>query len=139
MLFILAMEPLQKLLSVAASDGLLSPLGSAAAKLRVSLYADDVAVFIRPVKEEVQVVVDILDIFGHVSGLATNRDKCTVYPIHCDEVDLKEVLLPFRCAIQSFPCCYLGLLLHFRQLGHVQVQPLIDKMANRCPCGRAGS
>lgn len=39
----------------------------------------------------------------------------------------------FSCAIQSFPCTYLGLPLHFRQPGRVQVQPLIDKMANRLP------
>jgi mannosylglycoprotein endo-beta-mannosidase len=121
------------MLSVAAEDGMLSPLASNAAALRISMYADDAAVFINPVKEEVEVVAKILEIFGHASGLVTNRDNCVVYPIQCQHVDLQEVMVPFQCAIQSFPCSYLGLPLHFRQLGRLQVQPLIDKMANRLP------
>jgi hypothetical protein len=46
MLFILAMEPLQKMMEIAASDGLLSPLTNWGAPFRVSLYADDAAVFV---------------------------------------------------------------------------------------------
>lgn len=51
MLFILAMEPLQRLFQIATSEGLLSPLHTRAAGLRVSLYADDAAVFVKPSKE----------------------------------------------------------------------------------------
>lgn len=65
MLFILAMEPLQKMLVVASADGLLSPLNSRATTLHVSLYADDAAVFVKPTKEEVLVVAKILEIFGY--------------------------------------------------------------------------
>jgi hypothetical protein len=79
------------------------------------------------------VVANILDIFGHASGLITNRDKCAVFPIHCESLDLEDILLPFQYAIQSFQCTYLGLPLHFRQPGRVQVQPIIDKMAARLP------
>jgi hypothetical protein len=121
------------MLAVAANDGLLPPLSLRGAFLRVSLYADDVAVFLKPIKEEVQVMADILDVFGHVSGLVTNREKCAVYPIQCGDVDMVEVMAPFPCDIQSFPCHYLGLPLHFRQPGRFQVQPIIDKMANRLP------
>lgn len=64
-LFILAMEPLHRLLLAAEADGLLSPLGQQGVFLRVSLYADDVVVFLKCVREEVQVVSDILEIFGH--------------------------------------------------------------------------
>jgi hypothetical protein len=131
MLFILVMEPLQKMLAVATTDGLLSPLSPRGGFLRVSLYVDDAAVFLKPIKEEVQVMANILDVFGHVSGLVTNREKCVVYPIQCGDVDMEEVMAPFPCDIQSFPCHYLGLPLHFRQSGRIQVQPTIDKMANR--------
>jgi hypothetical protein len=40
MLFILAMEPLHRLLQIATRDQLLSPIQSRAANLRLSLYAD---------------------------------------------------------------------------------------------------
>jgi hypothetical protein len=46
---------------------MLSPINNRAAKLRVSLYADDASIFLNPVKEEVH-VSQILDIFGNVLG-----------------------------------------------------------------------
>jgi hypothetical protein len=116
MLFILAMEPLQRMFQVAASDGLLSPVHLRAATLRMSLYADDAAIFLNPVKEEVQVVADILDLFGSASGLVTNRNKSAVFPIHCEGLDLIDVMAGFQCHVQSFPCKYLGMPLHITQL-----------------------
>lgn len=133
MLFILAMEPLQRMMVVSASDDLLSPFRRRANSIRVSLYADDATVFLKPIKEEVQVVAQIPDLFGHASGLTTNRAKCAIYPTQCDNVDLEDIMEPFPCSIQNFHCSYLGLPLHFRQPGRVQVQQLIDKMANRLP------
>jgi len=44
LLFIIAMEPLQRLFQIATRDGLLSPIGVRVTKLRASLYADDAAV-----------------------------------------------------------------------------------------------
>jgi hypothetical protein len=39
------------------------------------LYADDVAVFIRPTPQEVTVTECILDLFAQASGLTTNMSK----------------------------------------------------------------
>jgi mannosylglycoprotein endo-beta-mannosidase len=136
MMFILALEPLQCLLQSASSSGLLSPINSRSASLRASLYADDVAVFLKPIKEDVQVVAYILDVFGHASGLITNRAKCVVYPIQCDGIDVAGVMEDFQCPIQAFPCKYLGLPLHYKHLWRVDVQPLIDKIGNRLPTWR---
>jgi hypothetical protein len=133
MLFILAMEPLHKLIQVVANDGLLSPLPVRNASLRTSLYADDAAIFLNPIKEEVRVVADILSLFGCVSGLVTNQSKCAVYPIQCNGFDLDDILEGFRCPVLNFPCNYLGLSLHVWQLRRVDYQPLIDKMASRLP------
>ena len=44
---------------------------------------------------------------------------------------------PFPCLIREFPCSYLGLPLHTRQLRRVDIQPLIDKIANRLPSWKA--
>jgi hypothetical protein len=81
MLFIIAMEPLQRMFDVAVRDGLLTPSGGRVSKLRASLYADDAAVFLNPIKEEVQVVADILQMFRQASGLHINHSKCAVFPI----------------------------------------------------------
>lgn len=48
MLFILAINPLQKVLDLATQQGILTPLPLATTKLRTSLYADDAATFINP-------------------------------------------------------------------------------------------
>jgi mannosylglycoprotein endo-beta-mannosidase len=133
MLFILAIELLQRLFDLAGSEGFLSPMGNKAAKLRISLYADDATVFLKPVREDIQVVAQILEVFDGASGLITNCAKCAVYPKHCDNITLEMVLEHFQCSVQSFPCKYLGLPLHVRQICRVKIQPLIDKMASRLP------
>ncbi|CAN6246948.1 unnamed protein product [Urochloa humidicola] len=133
MLFIIAMEPLQKLFELATEDGLLSPINDRAAKFRTSLYADDAAIFLNPVKEEVQTVSQILQLFGEASGLVTNMNKSAVYPIRCENINVQEVMEGFQCQIKEFPCTYLGLPLHFRQLHRVEIQPLVEKLANRLP------
>jgi hypothetical protein len=131
MLFILAMEPLQRLLDVATHEQLLTPLSTRVATLRFTMYADDAAIFLNPIKEEVHVVAGILYIFGHASGLITNRSKCAVYPINCESLDVVDVMEGFTCPIKTFPCNYLGLPLQFRALHRVEVQPLIDKMGKQ--------
>ena len=109
MLFILAMEPLQRLLDLSTQEEVLSPINNRAATLRTSLYADDAAIFLNPIKEEVCVVAYILENFGKASGLITNHAKCAAYPIRCDWFDLNDILEGFTCPIKSFPCNYLGL------------------------------
>jgi len=102
MLFIIDMEPLQRLFDIiATTDGLLSPMGTHMTKLRASLYADDAWVFLNLIKEEVQVVANILPMFGQASGLHNNID---------------EMMEGFQCSFKNFPCSYLGLPLHIREL-----------------------
>jgi len=48
LLFVLAIDPLPRLLSIATARGLLSKLHGRAARFRASLYADDATILIRP-------------------------------------------------------------------------------------------
>jgi hypothetical protein len=84
-LFILAIDALHRVLEQATADGILSPLRGREAKLRLSLYADDIVVFLNPVKEEVVAFFDILERFGSATGLRLNLEKCIVAPIRCAE------------------------------------------------------
>jgi len=97
MLFILAMEPLQLLLALEEASSNLSPIQTNMAKIRISLYANDAAIFVNPVKEEIDVIKEVLVAFGDASGLRVNLSKSSVYPIRCENVDLEVVM-------QSFPC-----------------------------------
>ena len=60
--------------------------------------------FLNPVKEEVQLVVDILNMFGQASGLYINISKCVVFPIRCEGYNLEDVMMGFQCPIKDFPC-----------------------------------
>jgi hypothetical protein len=42
----------------------------------VSLYIDDVVMFLQPHRDELSLVKEILKIFGVASGLVTNIRKC---------------------------------------------------------------
>jgi hypothetical protein len=79
MLFILAMEALQCLLDLATADGALTPFNQRSARLQLSLFADDAAIFLKPVKENIQEMMQILMSFGTASGLLTNIHKSAVY------------------------------------------------------------
>lgn len=97
LLFILAMEPLQRLFELSIAEGTLTPIQHSAARVRMSMYADDVAIFLNPDKEEIRATNDILDVFGTVSGLITNKEKSMVYPIQCFGIDVQEILQCFQC------------------------------------------
>jgi len=72
MMFILAMDVLGHMFSKAADEGLLLPLSRRAFKHRVSMYADDVVLFLRPTADDIEVTMDILSLFGEATGLKTN-------------------------------------------------------------------
>lgn len=133
MLFILAIDPLQKLLVAAQEEGLLKPLHNRTARFNVALYADDIVVFTRPDKQELQTVQNILQFFGQATRMITNLGKSEIYAIRCENLDLQDVLSLFPAQQKAFPCSYLDLPLHIRKLRKLDVQPLIDKFSARLP------
>jgi exonuclease III len=81
LLFVLAIDPLAQILDVATTHGLLHKIRGRGNILRTSLYADDAAIFVAPIKEDIQNLANILHSFGEVTGLATNFLKSSVVPI----------------------------------------------------------
>jgi hypothetical protein len=78
-LFIIAMDPLQRLLDMATQEGLLTPIGSDPIKMRVSLYADDAMLFIRPIAADVSNIQHLLTQFGMATGLCTNIENSEIF------------------------------------------------------------
>ena len=129
MLFILAMDPLQRLFDKATQQGLLSPIGADPIRLRTSLYADDAALFVRPTLEDITTVRHLLQIFGDATGL----HKSEFYRISCDTLDLEAIAAAFSARSAIFPCKYLGLPLHVGRTKRADEQILIDKIGARLP------
>jgi hypothetical protein len=83
--------------------------------------------------DELNVLKEILRIFGEAIGLVTNINKCSITPIHCNDqqVDMSQEIFP--CNVQKFPCRYLGLHLSVKKLPKIAFQELIDKVADKLP------
>jgi hypothetical protein len=108
-LFILAMDPLQNILDKATEIGLLTPIGANPVKMRMSLYADDVILFMRPIATDVTNLHPLLNLFGKARGLCTNILKSEIYPIRCEGINIHEIFGDFQAQRVEFPCSYLGL------------------------------
>ena len=131
LLFVLAIDPLQKQIELATELQMLTRLRGRTATIHTSMYADDMVIFVNPVKEDVTTLANILNNFGEVSGLQTNFQKSTVVPIRCEAIDLEDVLSNLPAKRGHFPIKYLGLPLSPRRLKRVDFQPLIDKAVNK--------
>jgi hypothetical protein len=91
MLFILIMDILSLLVQRASEEGHLQPL---------SLYADDAAIFLKPDPTDINLVLDILKLFGMASGLQTNVQKV----VSC----LSDVMIKLLQLLKN--CCLVSLL-----------------------------
>ena len=131
LLFILAIDPLHRLLQEATDRGILSKLRGRAARLRLSMYADDVVSFVKPTAADINNLRNILINFGEMTGFQTNIRKTIVTPIACDGINLDNVLANLPVARAAFPIKYLGLPLTVRRLRKIDFQPLIDKATGK--------
>jgi hypothetical protein len=124
MLFLLAMEPLHLLCKKAQELNLLRKLSPACKTFRISLYVDDVALFLNPSEHELKVLDEILQLFAAASGLVTNMEKTQFYPIACENIN-QNLLVESRRAVPMFPCNYLGLPLNLRKPIRSSWQPMV--------------
>ena len=136
MLFILVMDVLNSLFAQADLEGLLKPLQSTGQRL--SLYADDVALFIHPDEADLQLTKSLLEVFGNASGLHTNLHKSNVIPIKCDRDIIEVVSGTLQCTTASFPSAYLGLPISDKKLRKGDLMTWIEqKIANKLPGWKA--
>jgi hypothetical protein len=96
-----------------------------------SLYADDAVIFVAPIKEDITCLTSILATFGEVTGLGANHQKSLVAPIHCDGLDLEDILQSFPAKRTTFPIRYLCLPLSVTRLERADLQYLEDKIAEK--------
>ncbi|KAM0931031.1 hypothetical protein ACQ4PT_000540 [Festuca glaucescens] len=111
--------------------GVLASLRTVGLRHRVSLFADDVVVFAKPGEQDLRAVRAILACFGDASGLVVNFAKSSAAPIRCD-ADTRDVIAPLlACQVKDLPHQYLGLLLSLRKPSRTDLQPVLDKLANK--------
>jgi mannosylglycoprotein endo-beta-mannosidase len=133
LLFVFSIDTLAQILERATAHSLLHKLKGRGNIIRTSLYADDAAIFVSPIKEDIQNLSCILHNFGKVTGLSTNFLKTSVVPIRCANLDLEDILHGIPAKRESFPIRYLGLPLTVRCLKRGDIQHFEDKCAGKLP------
>ncbi|KAM0878677.1 hypothetical protein ACQ4PT_034721 [Festuca glaucescens] len=137
-LFVIAMEVLTLLVVKYAERGLLTNLPTCTLKQRISIYADDVAMFVKPEVHDLVAVRTIFHMFGDASGLRVNYNKTSATDIRGDAHDKMRVKHVLQCEIGEFPCKYLGLHLSTRELTKAQWQPVLDQVIASLPAWQRG-
>jgi hypothetical protein len=127
------MEALNAMFIRADEHGLLRPLDLRSIKYKVSLYADDVVLFLQPCTRDMTVAKTALNCFEGATGLTTNLAKCSLTPIICIDEQMQEATDCFPCKISKFPCKYLGIPLSIRKLSKAEEQQIVNKVADRLP------
>lgn len=118
--------------------GLFSPLPGSAIKFRASLYADDMVVFLRPFRDDLRCLKELLDVFAGASDLVTNYNKCQLTPIRCSQEEAPALLESFPYRVAEFPCRYLGFRVAVLRLKRYKEQGIIDALASKIPTWKSG-
>ena len=126
LLFVIAMDVLTAIIVKAHHSQLLGKFNGCGPLQRLSLYADDVVLFIKPTLADLSFVVEALRIFGEASGLKVNFAKSSAILIRSNEDNeiLVRSMVPWQIA--NFPCKYLGLQLSIKHLTRSDWQPIVD-------------
>jgi hypothetical protein len=101
-LFVLAMEILTLLVVKAVDGGLLSQVARCAPKQRITIYADDIALFLKPKIQDLVVVRGVLKLFGEASGLYVNYTKLSAIVIRGEAEDMLLLKDQLRAKLDPF-------------------------------------
>jgi hypothetical protein len=137
-LFVCGMEVLSAAVVKLSELNLLETIRGCNPVQRISLYADDVVVFLKPRMSDLIVMREMLQIFGGASGLRVNYAKSSATLIHGDEHDSARVAEVLQCQITDFPIKYLCMQLALRPLTRNEWQPALDKILACLPAWQRG-
>ena len=116
MLFIIVMDVLTAIFRKAEEAGLFASLHDRGIHHRLSLYANDAILLLRPSMAEMDAAKQLLECFGEATGLRCNFLKSSISTIRCQEEDIQQLLALAGCKLQALPITYLGLPLSLRAL-----------------------
>jgi hypothetical protein len=133
LLFILAMEVLSAIFHKGDSCALLQAMGVRQIKHRLSLYVDNLIMFIALVDSDLGLTSGILEVFEGASGLRCNLSKCQIALIRCEEFQVNLATNFFSCVMVEFPVRYLGIPLSTSKLPKSTWQYPIDSVADNLP------
>jgi hypothetical protein len=133
MLFVIGMQVLTCLVTKAVEEEIVSNLAGITAMQRISIYADDVVVFLKLLPHERVTIKRLFEMFGEASGLRVNYTKTSATLIRGTAEEESRVQEHLGCQCIPFPIRYLGLQLALRPLTRAEWQPLLDSVIKVVP------
>lgn len=132
LLFIVAMDTLTAMFLRATELEILSTLSGVSPIQRLSIFTDDVVLFIRPSRTDLTFVGSALEIFGEALGLSKFH-KIFCYPNQVQRWWSSQDQRDARLLLGVFPCKHLGLQRVITQLTRAQWQPMLDCVSEFVP------
>ncbi|CAN0912200.1 Transposon TX1 uncharacterized 149 kDa protein [Linum grandiflorum] len=133
-LFILVMDVLSAIFEVLKTSNIIKGFfmneDAGLGEVTHLLYADDTILFCEASAQQVQGVLAALIVFQAITGLKVNLNKCSISVVGevPNALQLADIL---GCAVESFPCSYLGLPLGSRAICAALWDPVVSKVQNR--------
>ena len=134
MLFAVAVETLSMALK---SAGFTQGIRRGGIDHILSLYADDLLLFISNPATVIPQTVELLNRFGSFSGYKLNLSKSECFPINNLALQIPETSLPFKIAKKSFKYLGVNICSKLSDLYKNNFPPLIDKL--KCDLDRWNS
>jgi hypothetical protein len=85
------MDVLNVVIKLGEEAGMFASLEGSGIRHKLSLYADDVVMLIRPTVEEATAALHLVNTFGEASGLRCNLQTSSASPIRCEGLDLQQI------------------------------------------------
>lgn len=127
LIFALAIEPLAQSIRL---DPQIHGYATKETINKISLYADDILLYITHPQITIPALLDKINLFGSFSGYRINWTKSVLMPVHLDDLSLLDNF-PFK--ISSEKITYLGIEVSkkYTSLFRENFPPLIEKLRSR--------
>lgn len=125
LLFALAIEPLSITLKSLPS---ISGIRRGGVEHRISLYADDLLLYVSNPVLSVPHIVQALERFGKLSGYKLNFGKSECYPVNDLALQIDDSALPFQMSRSGFKYLGINITRDMHHLFQENFSPLIEKV-----------
>uniref|UniRef100_A0A3B5PRH3 Reverse transcriptase domain-containing protein n=1 Tax=Xiphophorus maculatus TaxID=8083 RepID=A0A3B5PRH3_XIPMA len=127
LLFIIAIEPLSIALRASPSFRGIFRNGT---EYKLSLYADDLLLYVSNPAISVPTVLHILNYFSSFSGYKLNLEKSECFPINTTACDIQHSDFPFKLSLTGFKYLGINVTRSLSGLASANFSPLITKTAS---------
>ena len=127
LIFALAIEPLAQCIRL---NPLIHGYNTNGTTNKISLYADDILLYITQPQITIPALLDTINLFGTFSGYRINWNKSVLMPVHTNNLALLESF-PFKISRDKFTYLGIEITRHYSSLFQANFTPLIETLRTK--------